>query len=134
MDSKSGIDIRQEIRQCRIATGMKSGLPWATFVFPPQFSGFAGHFPGKPVVPGVCMIQSVAVLLEDWHRRAVQVIEVQKTRFAAPAGPGDVLEIECRSRNDSQADLTACCVLRRQGDHKATECTLRYRITTGSLS
>jgi hypothetical protein len=72
--------------------------------------------------------------LEDWHGRAAQVIDVQKTRFAAPVGPDEVLEIECRSRKDNQADLTACCLLRRQGDHKATECTLRYSIKTGSLS
>lgn len=48
-------------------------------VFNPQHDIFKGHFPGQPVVPGVCMMQMVKELLEAqtdtslWLRNAGQV-------------------------------------------------------------
>lgn len=37
----------------------------ATISLNPEHEIFKGHFPGKPVVPGVCMIQIVKELLEE---------------------------------------------------------------------
>lgn len=63
---------------------------------------FAGHFPGKPIMPGVLIVEAMA------QTAAVMVVEtlgmidkgmlvyfmtVDKTRFRAPVVPGDVLEL-----------------------------------------
>jgi len=128
------MDLRKEIRCCVQATGVRSGFPWASFVFPATFSGFNGHFPGQPVLPGVCMIQAAAVTLEGWHGGPVRIIEVRKARFSAPAGPGDVLEVECRSHTKGPHDMTATFAMSRRSDHKASECTLRYAAGGESLS
>lgn len=37
----------------------------AVITFNPDHEIFEGHFPGKPVVPGVCMIQIVKELLQQ---------------------------------------------------------------------
>lgn len=53
---------------------------------------FAGHFPGRPIVPGV--------LLLDMTQRAIEsaigqlLTELPVAKFLSPAGPGDVLELE----------------------------------------
>ena len=42
----------------------EDGKITAEISFPKNFTGFEGHFPGKPVVPGVCKVLSVVALLE----------------------------------------------------------------------
>lgn len=45
-------------------TSLEQGLS-AVIHINPEHEIFKGHFPGKPVVPGVCMIQMVKELLEN---------------------------------------------------------------------
>ena len=56
----------------------------ARFIFPQDFSGFKGHFPGRPVLPGVCKIQAVMVMLEKWHKKNVCLTEISMAKFFAP--------------------------------------------------
>lgn len=37
----------------------------ATIYFHPEHEIFQGHFPGQPVVPGVCMVQIVKEMMEE---------------------------------------------------------------------
>jgi hypothetical protein len=120
-------DMRQEIRLCRTEVGAQSGLPWARYRFPIAFSGFAGHFPGQPVLPGVCMLKAAAVTLEDWHGFAIKAIEVRKARFLSPIDPGQTLEIKCVRHSTEPEGFTAQLTLRGEGDRKTSECFFRYR-------
>ena len=56
----------------------------ARFIFPSDFSGFKGHFPGRPVLPGVCKIQAVIAMLEKWHEENVCLTEISMAKFFAP--------------------------------------------------
>lgn len=56
----------------------------ARFIFPSDFSGFKGHFPGRPVLPGVCKIQAVIAMLEMWHEKNVCLTEISMAKFFAP--------------------------------------------------
>ena len=64
----------------------------ATLLFPAGHPVFAGHFPGKPIVPGV--------LLLDHVRRELQTATgkictgVATAKFHSPAGPGEKLNVD----------------------------------------
>ncbi len=46
-----------------------------------------GHFPGFPVMPGVCMIQIVREVFEHAHRVAVRIIKGDNIKFLAVLQP-----------------------------------------------
>ena len=63
---------------------------------------FPGHFPGRPIMPGVIMIEAlaqagaVAVLSEEENRgRMALFAGIDDVRFKRIVEPGDELELEC---------------------------------------
>lgn len=63
---------------------------------------FAGHFPGRPVMPGVLIIEAIAqtggVLMSksldvDTRGKGIMFISVDNCRFRHPVLPGDVLRM-----------------------------------------
>ena len=62
-----------------------------------------GHFPGRPVMPGVLIVEAmaqtgaVAVLSEEENRGRIALFAgIDDTRFKRIVEPGDELELECR--------------------------------------
>ena len=62
----------------------------------------AGHFPGRPVMPGVLIIEAmaqtgaIAVLSEEENRgRLALFAGIDDARFKRVVEPGDLLELEC---------------------------------------
>jgi 3-hydroxyacyl-[acyl-carrier-protein] dehydratase len=62
----------------------------------------AGHFPGRPVMPGVLIVEAlaqtgaVAVLSEEENRgRLALFAGIDDCRFKRVVEPGDVLELSC---------------------------------------
>jgi len=56
----------------------------AVFYFSEDFVAFKGHFPGNSVVPGICLIQSVVVMLENFYKARFIVHKVTAAKFFAP--------------------------------------------------
>jgi len=63
---------------------------------------FSGHFPEKPVMPGVLIIEALAQCgailalreLEDRHGKIPFFSGIEKARFRRPVVPGDTLILE----------------------------------------
>lgn len=62
----------------------------------------AGHFPGRPIMPGVLMVEAlaqtgaVAVLSEEENRGKLALFAgIDDVRFKRLVTPGDVLELVC---------------------------------------
>jgi 3-hydroxyacyl-[acyl-carrier-protein] dehydratase len=63
---------------------------------------FAGHFPGRPVMPGVLIVEAmaqtgaVAVLVEEENRGKIAFFAgIDDCRFKRVVEPGDVLVLTC---------------------------------------
>ena len=59
--------------------------------FPKEFIGFNGHFPGKPVLPGVCLVQAAVVALSMARPEPVSLKRLVSAKWLAPVLPGERL-------------------------------------------
>jgi 3-hydroxyacyl-[acyl-carrier-protein] dehydratase len=60
----------------------------------PDHAIFLGHFPGQPVVPGVCMMQMIRELLEVNVERKLRINKADNMKFLSVIDPRQNSEIE----------------------------------------
>ena len=63
---------------------------------------FAGHFPGRPIVPGVIMVEAVAqasaialLVMPEYRGRLPLFAGIDKVRFKRIVSPGEELTLSC---------------------------------------
>ncbi len=115
MNLSSGINsaILQSMTACATP---EPGCCEGSFVFSADFPGFRGHFPGRPILPGVCLLQTVLVLAEAGSGKKQLLSGVRQLKFFRVVQPGE--QIECRIAG-GRAEI-------RQGDEKVMLAKLEF--------
>ena len=54
---------------------------------------FAGHFPGRPIVPGVLLIDAVLHAVAQAGPSAGEICQIASAKFLSPVLPGETLTI-----------------------------------------
>jgi len=67
-----------------------------TYLFPLEFVGFSGHFPGNPVLPAVVQIMMAQTTIEEYEQQSLELRTVSKAKFQVPLLPNQEIEICCK--------------------------------------
>jgi 3-hydroxymyristoyl/3-hydroxydecanoyl-(acyl carrier protein) dehydratase len=62
----------------------------------------AGHFPGRPVVPGALILEEVIRRAEALGRGRVRISEVISVKFLSPFFPGEPLAFQFARKEDGR--------------------------------
>jgi 3-hydroxymyristoyl/3-hydroxydecanoyl-(acyl carrier protein) dehydratase len=80
-----------------------------------------GHFPGRPVVPGVVLLERTIEALRERLGGVLRVTAVPAVKFLAPLAPEQEFEIMLRIERVGQAAFEI-----RSGDRRLAAGSLRY--------
>lgn len=69
------------------------GVTYAEFVFHDTFTGFEGHFPGNPLVPGIAQIYAAQITAESAAGRKTRLKEMARCKFTRPVLPNEVVRV-----------------------------------------
>ena len=67
---------------------------------------FPGHFPGLPVVPGVCMMAIVKEVLEETVNRPLRLLQVANMKFLSLINPLDNEHVDVEFKYTQGEDNT----------------------------
>jgi 3-hydroxyacyl-[acyl-carrier-protein] dehydratase len=73
----------------------------ATFRVPATHPSLPGHFPGRPVVPGVVILDGVLECAADWLGRPLAVRALPQVKFLAPLLPEQEARLRLTLAGDS---------------------------------
>lgn len=98
----------------------EDGRITAQISFPKSFTGFKGHFPGNPVVPGVCKVLSVLVLLELALKQKAYLKTIVLAKFLSLVACEQEVMVELRREMES-GPAERVKALFRSADRKIAE-------------
>lgn len=75
-----------------------SGTLHGRYLFPQDFVGFAGHFPGHPILPAIVEIMTVVVLVGAASGCPHRLVAVEDAKFLSPVSPDQEILVRCRPR------------------------------------
>lgn len=78
-----------DVVRCLVAGPEERDGSWyAAFVFPESFTGFDGHFPETPLLPGIAQIYAAQIVAGGGA-----LAEIKKCKFMRPVVPGERMEV-----------------------------------------
>jgi len=85
--------IKSEIREYMEPRNAEAALWEASFLFPPEFIAFQGHFPGRAILPGACQVQCLLTMLEEFTGKPLALKEIVLAKYITPVLPDELVTV-----------------------------------------
>ena len=85
--------IKSEIREYMEPGNAEAALWEASFLFPPEFIAFQGHFPGRAILPGACQVQCLLTMLEEFSGKPLALKEIVLAKYINPVLPDEAIKV-----------------------------------------
>jgi 3-hydroxyacyl-[acyl-carrier-protein] dehydratase len=82
----------------RAVTTDDTGALEGHYCFTESFAGFAGHFPGHPILPAIVEMLVVVSLVSEHTGCRQRLVSVEDAKFLNPVQPNQELTVHCRQR------------------------------------
>ncbi len=80
------------------AIELADGTGQRSFQFTEDFVGFAGHFPGYPILPAVLQILLAQLVAEQIVGKPLQFLALERAKFTQQLRPGDQIQVKVTPR------------------------------------
>lgn len=92
------MNLRDSINAARVSGPEPGpeGTTRFTFNFPASDPTFAGHFPTRPLLPGVFQLELARMAAELTLKQSFAVREITKAKFLRPIIPAETLRVELK--------------------------------------
>lgn len=78
----------------------------ASWTVPADHPVFAGHFPGRPIVPGVLLLDWLLARIVAAQGSAPAPWAIANAKFLSPVGPGETLSFAWQARPSGAIEFT----------------------------
>jgi len=95
-DARAPVNVRECIQASTVVSGD------ATFCFSTDAPVFAGHFPGKPILPGAVLIAAAQWTCEKLLARPLNLRKIEWAKFSSPILPDETMRLEVKPQKGSQ--------------------------------
>lgn len=107
--------VRLQIRSMLTSQPSPTGFR-ALLKVDPGFMLFPDHFPGQPVLPGICLVQAVLLAGEAWlGGTALRLGTLKRAKFLGIVRPGDEIVIEGSATRHDDGSVRIKADLSRRG-------------------
>ncbi|GAA4548838.1 3-hydroxyacyl-ACP dehydratase FabZ family protein [Amycolatopsis samaneae] len=108
-----------------VVTGVGADTAIGTVTIGADEAVFTGHYPGFPVLPGVCLIEVVRSVLLTWLGEVGPLAGLDRSRFHRPVRPDEEITAAVSLvRGDNGLACTATVAV---AGEKAADLRLRFR-------
>ena len=92
------MNLRETIADARLGEPQSNadGITTLEFKFSANDPVFAGHFPGRPILPGVFQLEIARFATEVVLKCPLGVREIHKSKFQRPVLPGEMVRVELK--------------------------------------
>lgn len=92
------MNLRDSINAARVSGPVTNaeGVTRFIFCFPASDPTFAGHFPTRPLLPGVFQLEIARIAAELTLKQSLSVREITKAKFLRPIIPDETLRVELK--------------------------------------
>ena len=78
---------------------------------------FDGHFPGRPILPGVVLLDAAVHVLTQTMRASTgdrqALCQISSAKFLSPVSPGEILTITCTGTASGSTRFEISCESRK---------------------